>query len=263
LDPARNLSYVDPGLPRPSAACVLRHYGASLVIYGGLLLLLLANPWFRGLLDVSAGGFQGWQYYVWYFLAYAVLSPPILLALRPRSLWNSKNVLILGWLGRVLRCVFRGPGSVPPEAWRPTFKEKHAFVFLLIKLIYGPLMLNGVLGEWGGSAPLLLQWQQSPTWISRMDAAYAIFVWAVFLLDSALFCFGYHAEAGFLRNEVRYVETTLFGILVCILCYPPFNHVTGVFLGPSNDDVNILFQGNLHHPLPGFSAGWPCCRFCF
>jgi protein-S-isoprenylcysteine O-methyltransferase Ste14 len=249
LGPEHNLSHVASDLPRASVRCVLRHYGASLLIYGVVMLILLLNPWFSSLLQVSVGPFEGRHFYLLYFAAYVVLSPVIYLLWRPRSLWNSKNVMIVGWMGRLVRHVFRRGQKRLPGAWRPTFKEKHAFMFLLIKLVYGPLMLNGLLVEWPNYPPLVFQYQYAPTWLGRLDALYGLFVITVFVLDSGLFCFGYHTEAGFLKNEVRYVETTFAGILVCIICYPPFNGVTSAFLGPSHDDMHILFRGELYHPL--------------
>ena len=249
LDQEHDLSFLETGLPRASARCVLRHYAASLLIYGVLLAVLLLNPWFKDLLSASVGQLEAWHCYVYLYLIYALLAPLVFFLLRPRSLWHSKNVMILNWLGRVLRHLRRHGWTAGDGAWRPSFKEKNAFVFLLIKLIYGPLMLNGIFGSLHEYPPLFLQFQQSPTWISKLDVAYGFFVTSVFMLDVVLFCFGYHTEAGFLRNEVRYVETTLSGLVVCLLCYGPFNMITGAFLGPSNDNMNILFRGELHHPL--------------
>jgi protein-S-isoprenylcysteine O-methyltransferase Ste14 len=249
LDREHNLSYREPGQARATVGCVWRHYLASMVIYSALLALLLFNPWFRNLLQVSIGGLPAWRLYCYVYGAYALAAPIIFLILRPRSLWHSKNVMILGWLGRIGRHLLGHGFTRGNGAWRPSFKEKHAMVFLLIKLVYGPLMLNGIFIALPDISPLLTQFQQSPTWISRLDAAYAVFVALIWLLDSALFCFGYHTEAAFLKNEVRYVETTLSGLVVCLLCYPPFNMVTGAFLGPSNDDMNILYHGGLHHPF--------------
>jgi len=249
LDPDHDLSARSSNLPPANVSCVLRHYGASLAVYGGALAILLLNPWFRHLLAPSVGSVSGVKFYVGYFAAYAVLSPVVYLICRPATLWHSKNVMILQWLMRLAAHLSRygfGPGE---GSWRPTFKEKHAFMFLVIKLVYGPLMLNGILVELQNYPALMLQWQQSASLIGRLDCAYAWFVSSVFLLDCCLFCFGYHAEARWLRNEVRYVETSLSGLLVCLLCYPPFNSVTGAFLGSSNEDVNILFRGDLHHPL--------------
>ena len=249
LPPAQDLSYLDTARPRATFRCAWRHYFASLVIYGVLWAVLRLNPWFHNLLTVSIGSFPAWRCYDYYLLAYAVIGPVIFFGFRPRSLWNSKNVLILGWLERVVRHVF---GQSPPRAirpWVPTFKEKHAFVFLLIKLVYGPLMLNSAFIEFNLYPALLQQWAQSPSLISMSDSGYGLFVTSVFFLDSVLFGFGYHTESFALKNQVRYVETSLLGLLVCVACYPPFNNVTTAFFGPSNDEASILFRGELHHPL--------------
>lgn len=246
LGPEEDLSHLDEKLPRASLGCVARHYMASLAIYGTLWCILRWNPWFRELLNIEVGSFVAGRFYDYYLLAYAVLAPPIYFALRPRSLWLSKNVLILRWLARVAGKVIGRATSSPVQ---PTFKEKNAFVFLLIKLFYGPLMLNSLCLELNVFPLLWQQFLQSPTVVSLADAGYAMFVSGVFLIDSALFCFGYHAEAFWLKNPVRYVETSLSGLLVCLACYAPFNNVTASFFGPSNGEVIILFRGELHHPL--------------
>jgi protein-S-isoprenylcysteine O-methyltransferase Ste14 len=110
-------------------------------------------------------------------------------------------------------------------------------------------MLNSLYNECVAFPPLAVLLQPAPTWVGRLDGLYLAFVSLVFLLDSALFCFGYHAEAGFLKNEVRYVETTVSGILVCVVCYPPFNNVTSMFLGSPADAPNILYRDSLYHPM--------------
>ncbi|MBI5385853.1 MAG: hypothetical protein HZA90_14340 [Verrucomicrobia bacterium] len=255
LSSAENLSYLDPRLPRATFKCVLKHYAASMLIYGALWLILRLNPWFRGLLDVPFGSFPAWRFYDWYLVLYALVAPAIYFTFRPRTLWLSKNVLILGWLARVAWCAL---GQAPPNVarpWAPTFKEKHAFVFLLIKLVYGPLMLNSLCLEYNAYPALLMQYQQSASLVGLADALYALFVTTVFCVDSGLFCFGYHAEAFWLKNPVRYVETSLSGLLVCLLCYAPFNMVTAAFFGSSNDDPHILFHGELHHPLTWILRG--------
>ena len=58
-----------------------------------------------------------------------------------------------------------------------------------------------------------------------------------------------------MKNQVRYVETSLAGLVVCLLCYPPFNLVTSTFFGASNEQINILFRGSLHHPVTWILRG--------
>jgi protein-S-isoprenylcysteine O-methyltransferase Ste14 len=249
LSPEHDLSHLEGNLPRASVGCVLRHWGASMALYTPLLGLLFFNSWFRGLLQISVGGVWAWQVYLGLYAAYAGLAPVVFLIFRPRSLWNSKNVMIVGWLGRIVRHVRRHGFAAGDGSWRPGFKEKHAGCFLLIKLIYGPLMLSSGFVAMNGLAPFLVQWSQAPNGLTKLDAAYGVLVAAVFLLDSVLFFVGYHTEAACLGNEVRYVETSLSGLVVCLACYSPFNVVTTTFLGPSNDETQILFRGDLHHPL--------------
>jgi len=251
LDKKLNVSHFEPDSPRASISCVLRHCAASLGIYGALLGFMLTNPWYKSLLQCSIGGVTGIRFYVWLYLFYAVVAPVVYLVFRPASLRVSKNVMIAGYLARLLgKLLGRSSGD-----WRPGYHERHALMFLLIKLIYGPMMVNSVcygverVGYW---LPFLAR--KTP-WINTLDVSYMIFVAAVFLVDSSLFCFGYHAEAGFLRNRVRYVETSLFGLTVCLMCYPPFNEVTTHFLGASNNSESILFRGDLRHPITWILRG--------
>ncbi len=59
-----------------------------------------------------------------------------------------------------------------------------------------------------------------------------------------------------MRNRLRYAETNVFRILICIACYAPFNMVTSSVLGPSNHTVRILFQGDLEHPMTWILRGF-------
>lgn len=248
LDTKLNVSHFEPDSPPASIPCVLRHCAASIAIYGALLVFMLTNPWYKSLLQCSIGGLTGIRFYIWLYLLYVMVAPVVYMAFRPASLRVSKNVLIMGYIGRVLSKILHLRSGAASD-WRPTYHERHALMFLLIKLIYGPMMFNSVcygverVGFW---LPFLTR--KTP-WINTLDIAYMIFVAGVFLVDSCLFFCGYHAEAGFLKNRVRYVETTLFGLVVCLMCYPPFNDVTTHFFGASSHSENILFRGDLHHPL--------------
>jgi protein-S-isoprenylcysteine O-methyltransferase Ste14 len=224
------------------------HYGASMAVYGCLLILLTFNPWFANLLSVSYRGFKALHLYYWAFVAYAVLAPVIYLAMRPGSLRESKNLLIVGYFGRLFRLA-RGVTAKAESAWRPQRNEGHALVFLLIKLMFGPLMLNSAFLELQRFAPLQFFLKASPNYLSTFDFSYKYFVACIFFLDAVIFFIGYHTEAGFLRNRLRRPETNWFRILVCIACYPPFNLVTINVFGASYYDYYILFKGDLDHPM--------------
>lgn len=52
----------------------------------------------------------------------------------------------------------------------------------------------------------------------------------LFFIDTTLFALGYFWEANLLKNRVRTVDNTAFGILICLATYPPFNSVTSAVL---------------------------------
>ena len=242
LSPQLNVSYVEASEP-PPVGLVLKHYLASAVVYGGLLGLLWVNPWFKGLLSVSVDGFSAMQLYCRLYVIYLGAALPIYLWLRPRSLWGSKNLLILGCLRRAGQTAWQHLRGVPGPAWEMSYREKHALMFLLIKLFYGPLMLNSAIIELNACVRISHVYH-GPLLIGKLNFGYVMFVHLVFLVDAALFFVGYHTEAGFLRNEVRYVETNLWHILVCIVCYLPFNQATISLLGPAFNDPFIVVLGS-------------------
>jgi protein-S-isoprenylcysteine O-methyltransferase Ste14 len=250
-----NLAFLDEHLPRASVKQVLKHYAGSVAIYGSLLLLLTLNPWFRTLLSISFEGVTGIRIYSYLFAAYVVLAPVLLLITRPRSLWTSKNLLILGWLWRLARAPFRADRKQTWHHCKPDYRETNAAMFLLIKVVFGPLMLHSALLELSNIPMLRFRLNFQASWLDAADVWFLVIVSGIFLLDSTLFFIGYTTEAGFLRNRLRYAETNLFRILVCVACYAPFNMVTTHILGPSNHDVGIRFQADLNHPMTWILRG--------
>jgi protein-S-isoprenylcysteine O-methyltransferase Ste14 len=244
-----NLALLGEQLPKASVRQVLKHYVGSVAIYGVLLLFIATNPWFSLLLNESFRGVSGTQIYCILFTAYVVLAPIVFLVFRPASLWHSKNLLVLGYLGRVVHTLFRGTGGHESRGYKPDYQETNALMFLLIKLVYGPLMLCSAMLELDRIPTLQFQLIFKQDWLRKLDVWFLIFVSGIFLLDSLIYFMGYTTEAGFMRNRLRYAETNLYRILVCIVCYAPFNMVTIAVLGPSHRDVGILFQGDLEHPL--------------
>jgi len=242
LNSALNVSHVQREDP-PPAGLILKHYAVSAVLYGLLLALLAVNPWFKQLLGVSFNGVTAMQCYGGLYVAYLVAALPVFLLYRPRALWVSKNLLLFGVLCRWGQTFFRRRRGLPAAALSVSYPEKHALMFLLIKVGFGPLMLSSAFVELNG-CPRLLGELRAPFLLAKLDAGYLLFVHLIFLVDSALFFIGYHTEAGFLKNQIRYVETNGWRILVCLICYPPFNQVTISVLGPSFNDPYILVLGD-------------------
>jgi protein-S-isoprenylcysteine O-methyltransferase Ste14 len=226
---------------QPGSAHVLKHCLVSVILYGLLLLVLAINPWFhRGLLSIKLGEFTGLQIYCGLYAVYVVAALPVYLALRPASLLESKNLLILGVLQRILKRVLPGGAA---QSVNLSQKEQYALTFLVVKLFFGPLMLNSALIDYH-ACKMLWGFRKDQTLMAWMDWGYILFVHAIFMIDSCLFFVGYHTEAGFLRNRIQHVETNPWHILVCVICYPPFNMATSAVLGPSAYDPYILVLGD-------------------
>jgi protein-S-isoprenylcysteine O-methyltransferase Ste14 len=236
-----DVSYVAPGLPRPPAKQALKHYLASALVYGTVLLFYTINPYFHNQLSIEFANLKGWpalRMYYYAYAAYLAICPLAVFWGRPRSLWVSKNLRIVGYFSRL---VFRRDSQ---RDLRPTYEEKHALMFLLIKIIYGPLMILNVIGSCNAIGSVIEGAKGLPSWAPLAvwcDVGYELLFYVVFLLDPMVFVIGYHSESGLLRNKLRYAETNLFHILVCLACYPPFNQVPVAILGPSTQDFRILW----------------------
>ena len=104
------------------------------------------------------------------------------------------------------------------------------------ELFWSPLAKVGALA-WVVKAfyvPLLCSWtvnnifHQMNLYNSLAPTFYSIneFVVALFIfIDVIIFAVGYLVELPQLKNTIRTVEPTLFGWAICLICYPPFNHI--------------------------------------
>lgn len=250
-----NLASLDKDTPRASTRQVLKHYVGSLVVYGGLLLFMVLNPWYQTLLSITWEGVTGYHVYFALFAAYVVLAPILLLVLRPRALWTSKSLTILKLLWRVVSVFFRGD---PARLWqrvKPDYKERNAVMFLLIKLMYGPLMLHSAFLELQRISAFRFRLHFQSFWVDILDVWFLLFVSGIFLLDSSVFFLSYSTESGLMRNRLRFAETNVFRILVTIACYGPFNIVTARVLGASHYSVRILYQNDIDHPVTWILRG--------
>jgi len=106
-------------------------------------------------------------------------------------------------------------------------KEKTVILFYLVKFFYIPLMID--FACWNAIyLKNFIPYIPSP--LNTYDVMlyfnnyiYPVVFSGVFFLNSAIYAFGYMFEAEFLKNKVRSVDSTMFGWVVCIICYPPFS----------------------------------------
>ena len=109
-------------------------------------------------------------------------------------------------------------------------EQKNLWLFTIVKGFYLPLMINYLI-----------------TNLKNVNTSlnYSNILNILFTIDTAFFTFGYLIQHKRLGNTVKSVEQTMFGWLITLACYPPFNSVTGSLLGWYSVD-NFSFN------IPGF-----------
>jgi protein-S-isoprenylcysteine O-methyltransferase Ste14 len=104
--------------------------------------------------------------------------------------------------------------------------ERTTLLFLLLKFIYLPMMVEFTVANWSlihgeiwlvqGTTP-----QASFRYFNLVVFPLAIDI--LFVAECVLYAFGYAFESSRLKNQVISVEPTVLGWLVALCCYPPFN----------------------------------------
>jgi hypothetical protein len=136
-------------------------------------------------------------------------------------------------------------GGTRPADWTPLLAHARGW---LVKGFFLPLMFvyvsNDLHALWSGPLlPPLDDFQQ--IFARAMDLFY--------LLDVLFAAIAYTVTLRLIDTHLRSVEPTLGGWAVCLLCYPPFNEITGRYLPYDQDG---LFWGKLLSPYPVLYAAW-------
>ena len=96
-------------------------------------------------------------------------------------------------------------------------ESRLGFLTFLVKLFFLPLLTTWVINNTLHQIIIT----KSFYWSVAVINAYLV---ALFIyIDTAIFCFGYLFEFKKLKNEIKSVDPTILGWLVCLWCYPPFN----------------------------------------
>ncbi len=137
--------------------------------------------------------------------------------------------------------------------FRPEFNEidKKAARGLLVKVFFTPLMtvffshqfphlVNNVgfmaatiHGIFSGGSYVLAQFNND---------LFNVAVAFIFSIDVALAWCGYVVSSRWVNNQIVSAEPTVFGWLVCIACYPPFQQILGVYYSAPSEQAILQFS---------------------
>tara|TARA_Y100000310_G_C20565154_1_gene755122 strand:+ start:270 stop:1241 length:972 start_codon:yes stop_codon:yes gene_type:complete len=158
------------------------------------------------------------------YLTYLLFAPIIYLFFaKPNSV--NKPFLLLTGSKKIFLRIF---SKYLPQNNQPVKllkKEKVAFLFLLVKIFYLPLMINFFYNNLNHLFYLYNQLSNP-----QLSLWYPLILTSIFALDTLIFALGYTFESKKLKNVVKSVEPTLFGWVVTIICYPPFNIWLGKYI---------------------------------
>jgi len=129
--------------------------------------------------------------------------------------------------------------------------DRAAVLATLLKGFFAPIMVMSLMtacvaavanaasvaAEGGLSVGFLALFNRHGFWIMMKT---------IFFVDLLIFTVGYLVESPRLGNEIRSVDPTLLGWAAALLCYPPFNMLTGKILGSQVSDFPQFDDPSVH-----------------
>ena len=216
---------------------ILKHYLSSVLVYGVILLILFITPLFNQ--NISNPWVSYLSFLILYYICYVIFAYPIYIKIRPQSVLYSRNVVITEYFKRI----FVKSDNTEQKLNNLNLKEeeKQAFTILFIKTFFGvyslSLLFNKFIPQMGYNIDFLNEmFSQSMQYIQTegilggiiqyIDDTADMWLSLMFTVTTFVFAFSYLTEADFLKNRIKYADTTPLGILSCLMCFYPFIMIT-------------------------------------
>jgi protein-S-isoprenylcysteine O-methyltransferase Ste14 len=177
---------------------ILQLYLSGAFVYLIGIIIINYLPYYQDILNARIQNI-----FIYIYLTYLIIAPVYYYFFSTRYSEN-KPLLFLRGIKRVF------------TKFRLKEEEKMAILFMGVKIFFLPLMIKFCLGNYGA----LKNMTDNFMW-------YPFALTLIFTLDTIVFTFGYTFEFKSLNNVVKSVEPTLFGWVVALICYPPFNGMVG------------------------------------
>ena len=250
----------------PHNSLRLSGYLSGAVLYGAAIAIYAFFPYYRGFisrsdLDVSylpdglRHGFElvlavlganTYEVIFHLYVGYLVIGFWWFLY-SPRARENPRTVIFWQVAGRIMKGwrevgVSQGAADVPKAQLFLSKEEKATALFFLVKFFFVPVMLNFLfanLGSFLTSSHTLLT-AAPAAYLERNRLLYFTLLNFMLVVDTGFFVLGYLFEFASWGNDLRSAESTIFGWVVTVCCYPPFNGLMTQGIGWGSSDYSVF-----------------------
>ncbi|MBD5401590.1 hypothetical protein HDR58_02145 [bacterium] len=211
---------------------VLKHYLASIVIYGLILFVITFCPLFNETIENEKLNYI--VFFIIYYLGYVIFALPIFLKFRPQSILESRNLTICRYFKRQF------DKGLTTKEWlekiTPTQKESQSMMILFVKAFFGVYTINLLCNNYLTSLDynfdfLREMFSQAYQYaaseglfngiLQYIDDTADMWTKLTITLTTLILAFSYITELELFKNKVKSVDTTPLGVISCLICYPP------------------------------------------
>jgi protein-S-isoprenylcysteine O-methyltransferase Ste14 len=222
----------------------LKPYLLNVILIWLVILFYTLNPYYKEFLKSET---QATLIYLG--LAYTLLGLIYYLFISKNQLQETKGTLVFGAFKKIFKSsyfYFSKPKD-KIKTQKIDNHEKIVLLFLLVKIFFLPIMLNFFFSNYyaiKNQFPNILSSTHLFTITGFNNIIFPFLLTLIFLIDTLWFSFGYTIETKSLKNTIRSVEPTIFGWMVALACYPPFNGIFTKYINwYANDYISIQ---NIH-----------------
>ena len=221
---------------------ILKHYFASLLVYGLIIICMIICPVYYEQIEDNPINYI--TFFVLYYLGYVLVAPIIYFNFKPKSLLNSKNIIILKYFAKQFK-----RNNTTKEFLvniEPKEEEKQALMELFVKVFFGVNSVHFLLNTYLPSFGYNLDFIKAITiniaeYIKTQNALFPniiqfiidtgdVWIKIILTLTTLVLAFSYLTDTTIFKNKIKSVDTTPLGVLSCIICYYPLTILTSKFI---------------------------------
>lgn len=236
----------------------VKYIGLLFLVWGTVLAFLSINKYFvnfYGKFYLTFTNLIGKQHFTYstqgtLFELLVVCSIVILIFPFQIELKKTRAYQIITGSYKIMKYVLKGDLSKPFVLEK---EEKLSLLIFCVKFTFLPLLVNFMYHNIKNLGYHLGQF--SGNWLDIFSPeVFCLFTckvlfYLILSIDTIYFVFGYLVESNRLNSTIKSVEPTLFGWVVALACYPPYNSLSSNFLGWHSNDFATSSNLTLNYIL--------------